>query len=77
MKPIATWHWFRNMVAPTANPSDGAYLYAEGGVMKVRQSDGQVVPIVASTATTQIWTGGTSNTVYTNNTPRINCGGSS
>jgi hypothetical protein len=66
------------MVAPTSDPSDGVYFYAEGGVAKVRQADGQIIPIIASAAgTTQIWTGGTATTVFTNSTPAIRCGGAS
>lgn len=33
--------------APTTNPSGGALLYAEGGVLKVRQSDGTTVTITS------------------------------
>lgn len=43
---------------PTANPSQGIIAYAEGGIMKVRQNDGNIIPlstpvrtVTASTAT--------------------------
>jgi hypothetical protein len=31
--------------APTANPAQGVVSYAEGGVLKVRQSDGNIIPL--------------------------------
>ncbi|MFD7776651.1 GDSL-type esterase/lipase family protein [Streptomyces sp. NPDC059753] len=39
--------------APTANPSGGAVLYAEGGVLKVRQSDGTTAVVGAGSGMTQ------------------------
>lgn len=65
----------KDQSAGPGTPTGAVYFGSEAGVAKVYQPDGQIIPIVAGT--TQIWTGGTSNTVYSNNTPNIVCGGSS
>lgn len=66
MKPISAWHWFRDMVAPSSNPSDGAILYAESGVMKIRQADGTTFPLAPATSGSGgILDGGGPATTYT------------
>ncbi|MFF3015814.1 hypothetical protein [Streptomyces sp. NPDC057939] len=40
---------------PTTNPSNGVVAYAEGGVMKVRQTDGQVITIGSQPALPSVW----------------------
>ncbi|MEU3613111.1 hypothetical protein ABZ725_12500 [Streptomyces sp. NPDC006872] len=39
---------------PTTNPTGGAILYAEGGVLKVRQTDGTVITIGAAAPVTSV-----------------------
>lgn len=45
---LGTWTWMHNNASAPATPTSGVNFYAEGGVAKVKQSDGTVIPIVAS-----------------------------
>jgi hypothetical protein len=77
-KRIGIIQWFQNMTAPGSNPASGAYLYGEGGQIKVRQADGTLFALAPPAAgSTQIWQGGSASTTYTNSTPAIKCGGAS
>ncbi|MEU0120624.1 hypothetical protein ABZ114_02835 [Streptomyces albidoflavus] len=42
-------------VVPTTNPSNGVVAYAQGGVMKVRQADGQVITIGSQPELPSVW----------------------
>ncbi|MFE4451413.1 hypothetical protein [Streptomyces sp. NPDC056796] len=41
---------------PTSNPANGVIAYAEGGVMKVRQTDGKTVQVGAPSGAKNSWT---------------------
>lgn len=42
MNRVGIIQWFQNMLAPSSNPSSGAYMYGESDVIKVRQANGTI-----------------------------------
>jgi hypothetical protein len=70
------WIALRNGSVPPT-PTGEAVLYSEAGVAKVKQPDGQVIPIV--TAVVQdagVWSGGNASTNFTGQ-PLLRAGGAS
>lgn len=74
-KRLSGWLAIRNQSAP-ATPTGECVLYSEAGVMKVKQPDGQVIPIAPGTAgDAGTFDGGNSTTNFTGQ-PKIDAGAS-